>query len=79
MWLKDRAVAAASLCVNAAITMGRKNAVVTSEKGHFRTILLHLTVAKLRKNYHAHHIFCQKTSFLSLNPMIHRRKIDFLW
>lgn len=79
MWLKDRAVAAASLCVNAAIMIGRKNAVFTPEKRNFRTILLHLIVAKLRKNYHAHHIFCQKTSFLSLNPMIHRRKIDLLW
>ena len=56
MWLKDRAVAAASLCVIAAIMIGRKNAVSAPAKGLFRTILLHLTVAKLRKIYNAHHI-----------------------
>ena len=56
MWLKDRAVAAASLCVNAAIIRGRKNAVSAPARGLFRTILLHLTVAKLRKIYNAHHI-----------------------
>ena len=56
MWLKDHAVTAASLWVNAAIMTGRKNAVVAPAQGLFRTILLHLIVAKLRKIYHAHHI-----------------------
>ena len=56
MWLKDLTATAESLCVNAAIIMGRKNAVVALTAGQLRTILLHLIVAKVRKIYHAHHI-----------------------
>ena len=58
MWLQYLGAMRTKHITNFTIIRGRKNAVFAPLKGHFRTILLHLTVAKLRKIYHAHHIIC---------------------